>query len=89
MITLDQLFQRDYGSARIGVFGCGCWFYWDQFPGLKDRLIEHQTVFEDRLKAHGVNVISGGLVDSPRLAAETGDRFKSQDIDFLICYMST
>jgi L-arabinose isomerase len=89
MITFDQLFKRDYGSAKIGVFGCGCWFYWDQFPGLKDKLIEHQTVFEHRLKEHGVNVISGGLVDSPRLAAETGDRFKSQDIDFLICYMST
>jgi L-arabinose isomerase len=89
MITFDQLFQREYGSAKIGVFGCGCWFYWDQFPGLKDRLIEHQPVFEHRLKEHGVKFISGGLVDSPRLAAETGDKFKSQDIDFLICYMST
>ena len=33
MITFDELFQRDYGSAKIGVFGCGCWFYWDQFEG--------------------------------------------------------
>jgi len=61
MITLDQLFKRDYGSAKIGVFGCGCWFYWDQFPGLKDKLVGHQTVLENRLKEHGVNVISGGL----------------------------
>ena len=89
MITFEDLFKRDYGSAKIGVFGCGCWFYWDQFPGLKDKLIGHQAVFEDRLKAEGVNVVSGGLMDKPQLAAQTGDMFRREDIDFLICYMST
>jgi len=89
MVTFDDLFERDYGSAKVGVFGCGCWFYWDQFPGLKEKLIGHQTVFEDRLKENGVNVVSGGLVDKPQLAAKTGDMFKREDIDFLICYMST
>ena len=44
MVTLDQLFKRDYGSAKIGFFGCGCWFYWDQFDGLKQRLLEHQAL---------------------------------------------
>ena len=61
MVTFDDLFTRDYGSAKIGVFGCGCWFYWNQFPGLKDKLIGHQAAFEDRLKAEGVEVVSGGL----------------------------
>ncbi len=89
MVTFDDLFKRDYGSARIGVFGCGCWFYWDQFPGLKERLIGHQQVFEDRLKAEGVQVLSGGLVDTPQLAAQAGDMFRREGIDFLICYMST
>ncbi len=37
--TFSELFKRDYGSARVGVFGCGCWFYWDQFKGLKEKLI--------------------------------------------------
>lgn len=89
MVTFDDLFKRDYGSAKIGVFGCGTWFYWDQFPGLKERLIEHQTVFENRLRAHGVNVLSGGLVDNPQHAAKTGDMFRREDIDFLFCYIST
>jgi len=35
MLTFEELFKRDYGSAKIGVFGCGCWFYWHQFEGLK------------------------------------------------------
>jgi L-arabinose isomerase len=89
MVTFDELFKRDYGSATIGVFGCGHWFYWPQFEGLKDRLIEHQSYFEDRVREAGVNVVSGGLVDTPRLAVRTGDMFRRRGVDFLICYMST
>ncbi len=89
MLTFEELFKRDYGSAKIGVFGCGCWFYWHQFEGLKEKLVEHQRYFEDRLRENGVNVVSGGLVDTSQLAAQAGDEFKRQDVDFLICYMST
>lgn len=89
MTTFEELFKRVHGSARIGVFGCGCWFYWQQFEGLKERLIGHQAVFEERLRAHGVEVVSGGLVDTPQRAVQAGDAFKREDVDFLICYMST
>jgi L-arabinose isomerase len=88
-VTFDDLFTRNYGSARIGVFGCGCWFYWQQFPGLKERLIQHQAHFEERLAAAGMTVVSGGLVDHPDAAVLIGDLFRREGIDFLICYMST
>jgi L-arabinose isomerase len=88
-LAFEELFTRDYGSARIGVFGCGCWFYWDQFPGLKERLIGHQAVFEGRLRDQGMQVISGGLSDTPQLAAKIGDMFRREGIDLLMCYMST
>jgi len=81
--------SRTYDPPRIGVFGCGCWFYWDQFPGLRERLEAHQAHFEDRLRAHGVQVVSGGLVDTPRMAVETGQAFRRADIDMAFCYMST
>ncbi len=89
MTTLEHLFARDYGSARIGVFGCGCWFYWHQFEGLRERLLSHQGYFEDRLRALGVDVVSGGLVDSPQAAVRTGDAFRREGVDFLFCFMST
>jgi len=89
MITFAELFKRDYGSATIGVFGCGCWFYWQQFEGLRDRLVMYQSHFEDRLREKGVKVVSGGLVDTPQLAVQIGDLFRRQGVDFLICYMST
>jgi L-arabinose isomerase len=87
--TYQELTKREYSRPKIGVFGCGCWFYWDQFEGLKERLIGHQAGFEDRLRQAGVDVVSGGLVDRPRLAAQTGDMFRRAGIELLICYMST
>ena len=89
MATLGTPYERTYRSARVGVFGCGCWFYWDQFEGLRERLVGHQAHFEDRLRDSGVDVVSGGLVDTPQRGVETGEMFRRQGIDFLICYMST
>nr|PZN55018.1 MAG: arabinose isomerase [Chloroflexota bacterium] len=86
---MADLFKRDYGSAKIGVFGCGCWFYWDQFPGLKEKLEGHQRYFEDQLRAKGMDIVSGGLVDRPQLATQVGDMFRREGVDFLMCYMST
>jgi L-arabinose isomerase len=89
MMALDELFERDYGSAKVGVFGCGCRFYWHQFEGLKEGLLGHQRHFEDRLRAGGVDIVSADLVDTPQLAVQTGKMFRLADVDFLICYMST
>lgn len=77
------------GELRLGVFGCGCWFYWDQFPGLKERLLAHQAFFEERLRQAGVTVVSGGLVDTAEEAVRVGNRFRSEGVGFLLCYMST
>ncbi len=89
MVTFEHLFQRHYARPKIGVFGCGCWFYWEQFPGLREKLVGYQGYFEDRLRQNGVDVVSGGLVDTSDLAARTGDSFRREGIDFLVCYMST
>jgi L-arabinose isomerase len=87
--SFGDFLTRDCGSARIGVFGCGCHVYWDQFPGLRDRLVEHQVCFERRLRAAGVDVVSAGLVDTPGLAVESGEALRRQDVDLLLCYVST
>ena len=89
MMTIEKLFARRYEPPRVGVFGCGCWFYWHQFDGLLEKLRGHQHVFEERLKTEGVEVVSAGLVDRPTAAAEAGDMFRRENIDFLMCFMST
>ncbi len=88
-VTFEDLFKRDYGSAKIGVFGCGTWFYWQQFPGLRERLVAHQTYFEDRLRERGMTIVSGGLVDHQNVGVQIGDMFRQAGVDFIFCFMST
>ena len=47
------------------------------------------TTLKSGCAAANVNLVSAGLVDNPQLAAKTGDLFRRQDVDFLICFMST
>lgn len=75
--------------ARAGVFGIGLAAYWDQFPGLRERLMGYQRTVEQRLAETGVHVESGGLVDDAAAARAAGARFARQDLDLLICYAGT
>jgi L-arabinose isomerase len=77
------------GAPKIGVFGCGHWPYWPQFPGLRERLLAHQAYFEDHLRALGFAVVSAGLVDSAAAAAEAGDRLRREDVDLLFAFLAT
>ena len=80
---------RQYEQPSIGVFGCGLAAYWPQFPGLLERLLEYQRLFEERVTDLGAEVTSGGLVDTPTAGRDLGDRFQRQGVDMLFCYMST
>jgi L-arabinose isomerase len=84
-----ELFSRNDRGAAIGVFGCGCASYWLQFPGLREKLVRHQSAFEERLRTDGAFVVSGGLADTPQSALAIGEAFRRQGIDFLFCFMST
>jgi L-arabinose isomerase len=86
---VETLALRGARRPRIGVFGCGCHFYWQQFAGLRERLVAHQQRFEGRLASLGVEVVSAGLVDTPQRAMDAGARLRREGIDLLFCYMST
>jgi L-arabinose isomerase len=49
--------------ARIGLYSAGLHAYWDQFPGLRDRLIDYGRFIEQGLSAWG-DVHNFGLVDT-------------------------
>ncbi len=75
--------------VKIGVFGIGLHAYWEQFPGLKERLEGYQREIELRLRTLGADVVSAGLVDTAPGAKEAGARFTSEDVDLVICYVGT
>lgn len=75
--------------ARVGVFGIGLAAYWPQFAGLQDRCRAYQQRVEERVRAFGAEVISGGLVDSAQAAREAGDGFAQAQVDLVFCHAVT
>lgn len=75
--------------GRIGVFGIGLHAYWEQFPGLKERLEGYQREVEARLGETGAEVISAGLVDTAPRAREAGEMFARALPDLMVCYVGT
>jgi L-arabinose isomerase len=75
--------------ARVGVFGIGLAAYWEQFPGLRERLEGYQRGVESRLAAMGAEVVSAGLVDTAPAAGAAGERFAREGVSLLVCYVGT
>lgn len=75
--------------VKIGVFGIGLHAYWEQLPGLKERLEGYQREVEEGLRAAGAEVVSAGLVDTPPAAREAGERFRRENVDLVVCYVGT
>ncbi|MDR2345028.1 MAG: L-fucose/L-arabinose isomerase family protein [Planctomycetaceae bacterium] len=76
-------------KIKIGLFGIGLDTYWQQFDGLKDRLVGYQNVIADKLGKSGVEVVNVGLVDNPDSAIEAAKKFKQEDISLIFLYVST
>jgi L-arabinose isomerase len=74
---------------KAGLFGIGLEAYWQQFPGLKDRLQSNLDLISKRIIGLNAEIVNLGLVDNPRLAMEAGHRFRQADVDIIFLYVST
>jgi L-arabinose isomerase len=74
--------------ARIGLYSAGLHAYWDQFPGLHDRLIEYGKFIEQRLSLWG-DVHNFGLVDSEGTGRQAGEWLQSRNVDIVFCHSAT
>ncbi|MGD0539076.1 MAG: L-fucose/L-arabinose isomerase family protein [Verrucomicrobiota bacterium] len=76
-------------AIPVGLFGIGLDTYWPQFPGLRPRLEGYQQRIRDRLAGSGVQVVDGGLVDSPEQARVVADQFQRAGVQLIYLYVST
>lgn len=74
---------------KIGLFSIGLAAYWPQFPGLKERLTGYGAFVGKRLTALGAQVVDAGLIDDQPGAVAAGDRFTRENVDLVICYVTT
>ena len=75
-------------KGRVGLYTIGLQAYWNQFPGLKERLIEYGSFIEKKMKEHG-EVFNFGLVDSEYAARKAGEWFNEQNVDIVFCHSGT
>lgn len=73
---------------RIGLYSVGLRAYWEQFPGLRERLIAYGKHIEQRLAAWG-EVLNFGLVDSEGGGRQAGEWLNAQNIDLVFCHSAT
>ena len=86
---MDAKRSSSNAPCKVGLFSIGLAAYWPQFPGLRERLAGYGAVVGQRLKASGVSVIDVGMVDDETTARAAGDRFAREDVDLVLCYVTT
>jgi len=74
--------------ARIGLYSAGLHAYWDQFPGLRDRLIGYGRFIEQRLSEWG-EVRNVGLVDTETDARRAGEELAAGNVDIVFVHSAT
>jgi L-arabinose isomerase len=74
---------------RIGLFAIGLDTYWNQFPGLKERLEGYLNIVQSKLAAIHPEIVNIGFVDSVDKAFEAGHRFRKEDVDIIFLYVPT
>lgn len=76
-------------KPRIGIYCMGLKAYWNQFEGLKGRLLEYGTFICDRVKAMGAEVCFYGMVDCPEAGILCGDYFNENKVDLILAHSAT
>lgn len=73
---------------RIGLYSTGLRAYWEQFPGLRERLIDYGKFIEGRIAAWG-DVANYGLVDTEAEGRKAGAWLNAQNVDLVFCHVAT
>lgn len=75
-------------KPRIGLYSIGLRAYWEQFPGLRERLLAYGAFIEQRMAAWG-EVFNYGLVDTEAEGRAAGEWLQSRNVDLVFCHAAT
>src|SRR6266550_2960462 len=76
-------------SCKVGLFSIGLAAYWPQFSGLRQRLAGYGKFVGEKMRAMGAQVVDIGMVDDQATALAAGDRFIAENVDLIVCYVTT
>ncbi|MFV0465621.1 MAG: arabinose isomerase [Lachnospiraceae bacterium] len=82
--------RKERKKARVGIYTMGLKHYWNQFPGLKERLIHYGEFLAEKINNSGAaEVYFYGLVDSPEEGDKAGDYFNEKHVDLIFAHAGT
>ncbi|WNR46307.1 L-fucose/L-arabinose isomerase family protein [Paenibacillus roseipurpureus] len=75
-------------KPRIGLYSIGLRAYWEQFPGLKERLEAYGRFIEKKMSAWA-DVYDYGLVDTEGEGRKAGEWLAERHVDLVFCHAAT
>lgn len=81
---------KETKKARIGIYTMGLKHYWNQFPGLRERLMGYGEYISRRIEKMGcAEVYWYGLVDSEEEGRRAGEYFNGNHVDLIFAHAGT
>lgn len=82
--------MKTYKKARIGIYTVGLHHYWEQFDGLRERLISYGKFIEDKISAmEHMEVYNYGLVDCADEGIKAGKWMNEKNVDLIFLHLGT
>lgn len=75
-------------KGRVGVMATGLAAYWPQFPGIRETLIQHHDRLLQQFSSDA-DLVKAGMVDGLDQARRAGELFTANDVDLVICQITT
>jgi len=75
-------------KARIGLYSVGLKAYWNQFEGMRERLIGYGRFIESKM-LNMAEIYNFGLVEDEISGRTAGEWFNSKNVDIVFCHSAT
>lgn len=81
--------RKQLKKPRIGLYTMGLKAYWNQFEGLRERLLGYGNFIAARLKTMDAEVYFFGLVDCEQAGIAAGNYFQEKNVDLVFSHCGT
>lgn len=81
--------RKNKRVGKIGIFAVAHATYWEQFEGLKDKIMEYHKELFSLVEENDIEVVDFGMIDSSEKAYAVLPDILSENVDVLFCNMVT